>query len=142
MQVKIQYKYVVEAINFLSDMNLKGKQSIHRTRFIKLLSEKLKQISEEEMELVKEFAGVDDDGKPNRTKEGNFAIKDAEEFLKQQKEYFQEYYVIEGGDAHGMLKTMKAVIENYDLEISGKDAEVFEHLFTAFENSNEKGEDE
>ncbi|MFE5430285.1 hypothetical protein [Peribacillus simplex] len=139
MQVKIQYKYVVEAINFLSDMNLKGKQSIHRTRFIKLLSEKLKQISEEEMELVKEFAGVDDDGKPIRTKEGNFAIKDAEEFLKQQKEYFQEYYVIEGGDAHGMLKTMKEIIENYNQEVSGKDAEVFEHLFTAFENSNEKG---
>ncbi|WP_318565546.1 hypothetical protein [Peribacillus simplex] len=38
-----------------------------------------------------------------------------------------------------MLKTMKEIIENYDQEVSGKDAEVFEHLFTAFENSNEKG---
>ncbi|MED3687279.1 hypothetical protein P4534_00270 [Peribacillus butanolivorans] len=57
MQVKIQYKYVIEAINFLSEVSLKGKQSIHRTRFIKLLNEKLKQISDEELELVKEFAG-------------------------------------------------------------------------------------
>ncbi|ULM98816.1 hypothetical protein L8956_09075 [Peribacillus frigoritolerans] len=142
MQVKIQYKYVIEVINFLSDISLKGKQSIHRTRFIKLLSEKLKQISEEELELVKEFAGVDDDGNPKKNKEGNFAIENANEFLKQQKEYFQEYYIIEGGDAHGMLKTMKEVIGNYDLEISGKDADTFEHLYTAFENSKEKGEEE
>ena len=134
MQVKIQYKYVVEVINFLSNISLKGKQSIHRTRFIKLLNEKLKQISEEELELVKEFTGVDEEGNPKKNEMGNFDIKDAAGFLKQQKEYFQECYVIEGGDAHGMLKTMKSVIENYDQELSGKDAEVFEHLFTAFEN--------
>lgn len=142
MQVKIQYKYVAEVIDFLSNISLKGKQSIHRTRFIKLVNEKLKQISEEELELVKEFTGIDEEGNPKKNEMGNFDIKDASGFLKQQKEYFEECYVIEGGDAHGMLKTMKAVIENYDQELSGKDAEVFEHLFTAFENSNEKGEEE
>ncbi|MFF2457631.1 hypothetical protein [Peribacillus simplex] len=141
MQVKIQYKYVIEAINFLSNMNLKGKQSIHRTRFIKHLNEKLKQISEEELELIKEFAGVDEKGNPNRREDGNFDIKNVDDFLKQQKEYFQEYYVIEGGDAHGMIKTMKGIIENYDKEVSGKEADTFEHLYTAFENSKEKGEE-
>ncbi|MEV5038869.1 hypothetical protein MRBLBA21_003770 [Peribacillus frigoritolerans] len=142
MKIEIQYCYVIDAINFLSTITLKGKQSIHRTRFIKHLNEKLKQISEEELELIKEFAGVDEKGNPNRREDGNFDIKNVDDFLKQQREYFQECYIIEGGDAHGMLKTMKAIIENYDLEISGKDAEVFEHLFTAFENSNEKGEED
>ncbi|USK76635.1 hypothetical protein [Peribacillus frigoritolerans] len=82
-----------------------------------------------------------DDGNPKKNKEGNFAIENANELLKQQKEYFQEYYTIEGDDAHGMLKTMKDVIGNYDLEISRKDAEVFEYLFIAFGKSNETGEE-
>lgn len=142
MQVKVQYKYVIEVINFLSEISLKGKQSIHRTRFIKLLSEKLKQISEEELELIKEFTGTDDNGNPNKNEDGNFAIDDINEFKKQQNDYLSDFYVIEGGDAHGMIKTMKGIIENYDKEVSGKEADTFEHLYTAFENSKEKGEEE
>ncbi|AOH54534.1 hypothetical protein ABE28_009250 [Peribacillus muralis] len=142
MQVNIQYSYLVDSIHFLSSMNLKGKQSIHRTRFIKLLSEKLKQVSEEELQLIKEFAGIDANGDPNKKDDGSFAIEDVPEFKKQQGEYLSEYYVIEGGDAHGMLKTLKGIIENFDKEVSGKEADAFEHLFTAFENSQEKGGEE
>jgi hypothetical protein len=40
-----------------------------------------------------------------------------------------------------MLKTMKDVIGSYELEISRKDAEVFEYLFIAFGKSNETGEE-
>ncbi|MEC0301132.1 hypothetical protein [Peribacillus frigoritolerans] len=40
-----------------------------------------------------------------------------------------------------MIKTMKGIIENYDKEVSGKEADTFEHLYTAFENSKEKGEE-
>ncbi|MEC0274455.1 hypothetical protein [Peribacillus frigoritolerans] len=106
MQVKVQYKYVIEVINFLSEISLKGKQSIHRTRFIKLLSEKLKQISEEELQLIKEFTGTDDNGNPNKNEDGSFAIDDINEFKKQQNDYLSDFYGIEGGDAHGMIKTM------------------------------------
>ncbi|TFH58368.1 hypothetical protein [Peribacillus frigoritolerans] len=141
MQVKVQYKYVIEVINFLSEISLKGKQSIHRTRFIKLLSEKLKQISEEELQLIKEFTGTDDNGNPNKNEDGSFAIDDINEFKKQQNDYLSDFYGIEGGDAHGMIKTMKGIIENYDKEVSGKEADTFEHLYTAFENSKEKGEE-
>ncbi|MCY9003272.1 hypothetical protein [Peribacillus frigoritolerans] len=141
MQVKVQYKYVIEVINFLSEISLKGKQSIHRTRFIKLLSEKLKQISEEELQLIKEFTGTDENGNPNKNEDGSFAIDDINEFKKQQNDYLSDFYVIEGGDAHGMIKTMKGLIENYDKEVSGKEADTFEHLYTAFENSKEKGEE-
>lgn len=141
MQVKVQYKYVIEVINFLSEISLKGKQSIHRTRFIKLLSEKLKQISEEELQLIKEFTGTDDNGNPNKNEDGSFAIDDINEFKKQQNDYLSDFYVIEGGDAYGMIKTMKGIIENYDKEVSGKEADTFEHLYTAFENSKEKGEE-
>ncbi|SNT42257.1 hypothetical protein SAMN05444672_12227 [Bacillus sp. OK838] len=142
MQVKIQYSYLVDSINFLSTMTLKGKQSIHRTRFIKQLSEKLKQVSEEELQLIKEFTGTDDNGDPNKNKDGSFAIDDINEFKRQQNDYLSDFYVIEGGDANGMIKTMKGIIENYDKEVSGKEADTFEHLYTAFENSKEKGADE
>jgi len=137
MKVSIKYSHIGESINFLYNLTLKGKQSRHRTRFVKVLQEKLKAISEEELELVKEFAGVDEEGNPNTKEDGSFAIEDVKGFVAQQKELFEEVFVIEGGDHHGMLKTVKEILLNYDEEISGKQAEVFDYLCERFEEGGE-----
>ena len=140
MQVKIQYSYLVDSVGFLAGLSLKGLQSIHRTRFNRLLQEKARQVGDEELQLIKEFTGVDENGDPKKNEYGNLAISDVKEFKKQQEEYLSEYYVIEGSDTHDMLKSVKAIIENYDEEVSGKEADAFEHLYTAFENV--KGDEE
>lgn len=134
MKINIKNEHVGETINFLFDLPLKGKQSRHRTRFINLLTEKHKQIVEEELQLIKEFAGVDENGEPKRNEHGNFDVKDVKEFKKQQEELLSEEYVVEGGDYHGMLKTVKEIVLNYDEEVSGKKAVIYDYLCEAFED--------
>ncbi|MBP3950346.1 DUF1617 family protein [Bacillus suaedae] len=142
MLVKIQNKFIKDAINFLYDMSLKGKKSRHRTRLISLLQEKMKQIGEEEVIIIKEFAGEDKEGNPKKDDNGNFAINDVKACQEQLNELWDEFFIIDGGDAHGMLKTVKEVIEDYDGELSGRQAEVYDHLFDAFEQPEEEKEDE
>lgn len=144
MEVKVKFSHLSNCIRFLQGLSLKGKKSIHCTRFANHLTEQLKKVADEELELVKQFAGEDEKGEPIRDENGNFAIKDIKAFKKEQEDYLSEYFTVKGGDSHGMLKTMKEVIENYDGEVSGQDAIAFEHLYTAFENVslNEKGAEE
>lgn len=138
MQIRIKNRYLKDSIDFLYNMVLKGKQSRHRTRFVNLLNEKFKQVGEEEIELLKEYAETDGDGNLKNNGNGGFDIKDIKGFTVQQKELFDEDFVIEGGNHHGMLKTVKEILFDYDEEVSGKAAEAFDHLCEAFENT-EKG---
>lgn len=144
MQVRIQYSQLAGAIQFMEAMPLKGLQSINCTRFKNLLQKRLKQVSVEEVDLIKEHAGVDENGEPKRTKEGHFDIRDVAAFKKVQDEYFEQHYVVDGGDSRVMLQSVKKAIEDYDGEIAGKEATAYEHLYTAFEqvevNKEDKGE--
>jgi hypothetical protein len=133
MQVKIENEKLGQAISLLFNMPLKGKQSRHRSKLIKLLDARLKEVGEQELDLIKEYTGVDEEGNPKRNSDGNFAIDNPKEFKDQQDELFKEAYVIDGGDAHGMLKTVKDVLLNYDGELSGQEAEVYDYLCDAFE---------
>jgi len=137
MKITIKYSHIGESINFLYNLSLKGKQSRHRTRFVKLLQEKLKGIAEEELEIVKEFSGVDEEGNPKKNEDDSFDIKDVKGFVAQQKELFEEEFVVEGSDHHGMLKTVKEILLNYDGEVSGQTAEVFDYLCERFEEGGE-----
>ncbi|WP_339147629.1 MULTISPECIES: hypothetical protein [unclassified Sutcliffiella] len=141
MKIKLKYAYIGEIITFLVNLSLKGKQNRHRIRLVNTLQEKYKQISAEEMALIKEYAGVDEEGQPNRTETG-FAIKDIKGFKKQQDELFEEEYVLEGGDYHGMLKTIKPIVLDYEGEVSGREAFVLDHLCEAFENADEESDEE
>lgn len=142
MKIQISYNYVAGIASFLINLNLKGKQSRHRTRLANLLIEKNKQIAEEELALIKEYAGVDEDGNPNKKDNGNFDIKDVTGFKKQQEELLSEKFVIEGGDHHGMFKTVKTIVLDYDGEITGSEAFAYDHICEAFENAEQEGDKE
>jgi hypothetical protein len=141
MKISIKVSYLPAAVEFLYNLTLKGKQSRHRSRFVKAMQEKWKQVVEEEQELLKEYAGTDEEGNPNKKEDGSFDVKDVKGFKEQQKELFDELFVIEGGDATGYLKTVKEILLGYDGEVSGKDAEVYDYLYEVFENSDENKEE-
>jgi Protein of unknown function (DUF1617) len=133
MQVKIENAKLGQAIDLLFNMPLKGKKSRHRSKLVRMLQDKLKEVGEQELDLIKEFAGEDEEGNPKRDEKDNFTIDDTKEFRKQQDELFEEEYVIDGGDAQGMLKTVKEVLLNYDDELSGQKAVIYDYLCDAFE---------
>jgi len=141
MKIAIKVSYLPSATEFLYNLTLKGKHSRHRSRFVKAMQEKWKQVVEEEQELLKEYAGVDEEGNPKKKEDGNFAIEDVKGFKEQQNELFDEEFILEGGDATGYLKTVKEIVFDYDGEVSGKTAEIYDYLYEVFENSENREEE-
>lgn len=135
MQVKIENQKLGQAINLLFNLSLKGKQSRHRTQFIKALEEKLKDFAEQEKELLKEHCNLDENGEPKTIENGTkWDVKDLKAFAKDRTELYEEERVFEGGDAQGMLKTVKDILLNCDKEWRGQEATIYDYLCEQFEN--------
>ncbi|UOE96081.1 DUF1617 family protein [Alkalihalobacillus sp. LMS39] len=134
MQVKIQNGKLGQAINLLFNLSLKGKKSRHRTKFIKLLDERLREVAEQEQELLKEHCHLDGKGDPKKTDDGkSWDVKDKEAFLKDKKELYEEEMVIEGGDVSGMLKTVKEILDECEEEWQGAEATTYFELCEIFD---------
>lgn len=134
MQVKIENSKLGQAMDLLFNLSLKGKQSRHRTKFIKTLSVRSDEVQEQQDALIKEHCHLDDFGEPRKIKnDTRWDIKDLDAYAKDMKELLDEEIIIEGGDAHGMLKTVKAVLLDCDVAFSGQEAAVYDYLCEQFE---------
>lgn len=137
--IKIKNKYLNDVANFLlNSVSAKGKENIHRMRVVKALQEKHKEVSEEEVELLKEYAGTDENGDIKRNEQGNFDVKDVKGFNEAHKALFNEYFVIDDANLESALETVKKLINDYDEELSGKQAEAHFILSEAFEKNAEE----
>ena len=70
MQVKIKNEKLGQAISLLFNLSLKGKQSRHRSKFIKILDERLKEVAEQEKDILKEHCHLDEEGNPKTKNDG------------------------------------------------------------------------
>ncbi len=137
MEFVIENQKIGGAINLLSSLSLKGKQSRHRTKMIKDLMVGYNDFQEQLKELRKEHCNLDEDGEPlTIVKEDgseHYDVKDSEAFSKDQVELFEESFVLEGGNVTGYLATMKPVLLDCEMEWSGQDAEIYDLLCDEFE---------
>lgn len=139
MKISIENQKLVASINLLYGLSLKGKQSRHRTKCIKLLNERLNELQEQENELLKEHCHLDEEGNPKTKENGTmWDVKDPDAFSKDRAELYEEKMVIEGGNNQEMLSTVKDVLFDCDKELSGQEAEIYDYLCDQFE----EGEDE
>ena len=133
MQVKIENIKISPVIKILYDIPLKGKQSRHRTKFIKLLDGRLKEVGEEESEILKEHCHLDDDGNPKKTDKGTqWDVKNIEYFANDRNELYREEFVIDGGNNQEILNTVKDILGNLARDFSGQDATIYNELCDAF----------
>lgn len=137
MKIKIQNRYLLPSINLLYDLSLKGKESRHRTRFIKLLQEQLKEVEEERKQLAEEFSRKDKNGKPI-IEDNKYVLENEKEFYKEFNELMDEEFIIEGANHEETLKTVKKILLECEVAFSGQDAMVYDYLCEQFE----KGEDQ
>jgi predicted RNase H-like nuclease (RuvC/YqgF family) len=139
MEIKIQNQKLIPAINFLSALPLKAKQSRHRTKFTKQLEDRLAEFMAQEKDLLKEHCHLDEEGNPKTNIEGTkWDVKDIEAFSKDKLELYEEELILEGGDAQGMLSTVKKILLDYDGELSGQDALIYDYLCDIFEEGDEE----
>lgn len=143
MQVSIENQKLIQSINLLYKLPLKGKQSRHRTKFIKKLQERLLEFVGDEKVLLKEHCNLDEMGEPKKIEnDTKWDVKDIDAFVKEKKELYEEERVFEGGDVQGVLKSVKEILFNCQEEFSGAEADIYDYLCDQFEEAqNEKGED-
>lgn len=142
--MKLQNKNLKNVVDFLlNNVGAKGKKNLHRMRIVKALQEQNKKYYEEEMVLLKEFAELDEQGNLVPGQGGGFKLKgDKKEFEKQQAELMDEYFVLDDVNLQSALKTVEKLANEFDKELAGVSAEAHFYLVEAFENEEEKGDEE
>jgi hypothetical protein len=137
--IKIQYQHLKNVADFLQNtISAKGKKNVHRMRIVKAIADKNKEVGEEEVTLLKEYAHLDDEGELKRTKEGNIDFKDVKGFNEAHKALFEEYFMLDDKNLESALKTVEKLVNDYDKELIGKPAEAHFILVEAFEESKEE----
>ena len=135
MQVRIQNYLLNEAIEFFYNLKLKGRQSRMRSKLIRMLNTRAEEFVEQQKELLKEHCNLEN-GEPKIIKNEQgvdvYDIKDLEAYGKDRQELFSEEYVIEGADNDLMIKTVRTVLDECDIELSGRKAVLYEQLCEIF----------
>lgn len=142
MEIKLQNKYIVPGANFLQTIKLKGADSRARSKLVKLLAVAAKELEDAEMELLEEFGVKGEDGKllPDSTGTGyNLIAETSADYHKQHNILLDEWAEISGGTYVNHIDKVLEILNNYDGELDGKDAEVYDELLNAMEESKEEG---
>lgn len=136
--MKIKNQHLVLTINFLQNMKLKAAESRSRSKLVKLLSEKLKELQTDEKALLEEYAVKDEDGKAVMIDENQYDIakENEPEFGKEHVVLLNEEVTITTTDYAEYVENVKKSLEAYDEELSGTDADVYDLLMNELEKGN------
>lgn len=124
---------------FLSDNKLSGKKSRMRTRFVKLLNTQLVEvIDKERIEMIKEYADKDSNGKLIFIDNDNFIPSMSElnriQFDIEFNSLLKESFYIEENDSNKeMITTVAHVMLDSYVELSGEDALLYDQWCEKFE---------
>ncbi|MCL1949119.1 MAG: hypothetical protein FWF59_05260 [Turicibacter sp.] len=105
MKLEIKNRDVLYVHDLLYGMAISGVKSVHRTRLCKLLAKKFNELKEEAKAL---------EGAP----------------VEEIAAFEAELFAIEGGNLQNTLKIIGLVLQDYEKELEGKDAEMFELLYS------------
>lgn len=142
--IKLKHNDLNKVVKFLLKINLKGKKNIHRMRIVKALKEQSQKVSEDEVELLKEYVETDENGELERSEKG-LKFKEgcsAKDFNQEQKALYDEYFTIDDKNLESALNTVEKAVDIYaeKHELSDEDAEAHFILFEAFDQADEQSE--
>ena len=130
MKIIMKNRDLAKAINFLNSLNLKGKDSRSRSKFIRLLEKYFEELKDDELELLKELDLLDENGNIKQDTNDTDSIR---LFNIEQEKLYSEQVVINCEDIIDRMNTLKEVLENLDTELSGDDAYIYDYLLDEFE---------
>lgn len=133
MKLTIENIRLPGVIVVLEKLELKGLQSIHRTRLAKQLIEKLNHFSEEERKLKESYAKKDEEGKPI-IRDNKYQFEDSEQRKLEDdlKKFYKEKTIIESEGDDAYLKSVKKALEDSNIEWHGKEAYDYAYLYESF----------
>ncbi|WP_278529567.1 DUF1617 family protein [Enterococcus asini] len=134
MKIELKNKELAPAINFLQSLNLKAKDSRCRSKLVKIINEAYEDLGKEELNLMQESGVADESGV--LIKESDRDPKKVTEFKKDQTALMDELVVIEGGLYAKNIDEIPRILAEYDGEMSGVDAEIYDRLLDEFEKGD------
>ncbi|MFQ6578603.1 DUF1617 family protein [Enterococcus casseliflavus] len=132
--IKLKNKEITTAINFLDRMNLKPKDSRHRSKFVKQLNKALLELSEEEKTLMNKFELIDSNGQLKS--DNDRKIDNVLAFNREQTILLEEEIIVEGGMYAKNLSEVQRILSEYDGVLSGEEAQIYDRLLDEFENQD------
>ena len=138
MQIKLQNRHIITLIPFLQGMKLKGERSRARSKFLEIALKSYYALHDSEVELLKEYAVLGEDGEPKQDS-GGFTLKSetALEYHIEREKLFTEVAEIEGGTYTSHFELMRQILADYDEELDGENAALYDSLCDAFESGAE-----
>ncbi|EOH79272.1 DUF1617 family protein [Enterococcus casseliflavus] len=132
--IKLKNKEITTAINFLDRMNLKPKDSRHRSKFVKQLNKALLELSEEEKTLMNKFELIDSNGQLKS--DNDRKIDNVLAFNREQTILLEEEIIVEGGMYAKNLSEVQRILSEYDGVLSGEEAQIYDRLMDEFESQD------
>jgi len=147
MRIKLENHHLIPLIPFLQGMKLKGEKSRARSKFLALATEAYASLHESELALLKEYAVLDGNGNPAENADaGNpggstFRLKEesVKEYYAEREKLFKEVAEIEGGTYTAHLALMRQILADYDEDLEGENAALYDALCDAFEREGGNG---
>lgn len=136
MNIKLENQYLAPAINFLQQLKLKNSQSRARSKLVKLLTKQVEELQESEMALIEEFGVLGEDGKPIYS-DGGYTIdtQKHDAYRIAANQLHGEQAEIIGGTYVSHLGELLTILNEYEGELEGIDAQVYDILLDAFEEA-------
>lgn len=127
-------------VDFLMGLKLPGKESRMRTRLCKVAMEKLSEIEEEKMIIVKKNGNLDESGEVKQIKNENeiliWDVRDREGFDNDYRELMLEEWILDNTEERkDMFVTVKDIVLNVDMAFKGQEALKYDRWCEIVEDS-------
>ena len=138
MKMEIKNGEITAYVEFLQNLNLKSRASRGRTKLIKLLDKKIDEFNADLNSVRDEFFKKDDKGHFVQDDNGKLVIKDGVSVGEAQAEadkLTNENAVILLDEYEQQIKAMYQALDEYDGELSGTDATIYDNLMEKLEQA-------
>lgn len=136
--MEIKNGEITAYVEFLQKLNLKSRASRGRTKLIKLLDKKIDEFNADLNSVRDEFFKKDDKGHFIQDDNGKLVIKDGVSVGEAQAEadkLTNENAVILLDEYEQQIKAMYQALDEYDGELSGTDATIYDDLMEKLEQT-------
>lgn len=137
MKMEIKNGEITAYVDFLQKLNLKSRASRGRTKLIKLLEKKINEFNMDLNSLRDEYFKKDEQGQFIQ-ENGKLVVKDGvsiEEAQAEADKLNNENAVILLDEYEQQIKAMYQALDEYDDELSGTDATIYDDLMEKLEQA-------
>lgn len=140
--MRIRNHEIKRFMNFLMELELKGRESRLRTRFVKLLAERQKLVEDEHYQLIVQHSNLDENNKPLIVERDGQTMYDVQDIVSFNRDYHillnEEFIIDETEERKEMLLLIKDVILNCEKTFKGEEAILYDRMCDIVEKINYK----